>query len=100
MENISEKGKIAVYRFLRLVFGVTGSPFLLGATIKSHVTKYIIAQIAVVALKKLLRDMYVDDVATSFHTMGKGLEFYFLNQENVWKKMILDCGSEILITKN
>ena len=77
MENISEKDKIVVYRFLRGVFGVTSSPFLLGATIKSHVTKYIVAQIAVVALKKLLQDMYVDDVATSFRTMGEDLEFYF-----------------------
>ena len=77
VENISEKGKIVVYRFLRVVFGVTSSPFLLGATIKSHVTKYIVAQIAVVALKKLLQDMYDDDLATSFCTMEEGLEFYF-----------------------
>ena len=77
VENISEKGKIVVYRFLRMVFGVTSSPFLLGATIKSHVTKYIVAQIAVVALKKLLQDMYDDDLATSFCTMEEGLEFYF-----------------------
>ena len=46
------------------------------ATIKSHVTKYIIAQIAVVPLKRLLRDMHVD-VATDFHTMNECLEFYF-----------------------
>ena len=42
VENISEKDKIVVCRFLRGVFGVTSSPFLLGATIKSHVTKYIV----------------------------------------------------------
>ena len=77
MENISEKDKIVVYRFLRVVFGVTSSPFLLGATIKSHVTKYIVTQTVVVALKKFLRDMYVDDVSTSFSTMEEGLEFYF-----------------------
>ena len=65
VENISEKGKIVVYRFLRVVFGATSSPFLLEATIKSHVT-------AVVALKKVLRDMNVDDVATSFCTMEQG----------------------------
>ena len=60
-----------------MVFGVTSSSFLLGATIESHVTKYIVAQIALVSLKKLLRDMYVDDVATSFRTVEEGLEFYF-----------------------
>ena len=76
VENISEKDKIVVCRFLRVVFWVTSSPFLLGATIKSHETKYIV-QIAVVALKKLLRDMYVDNVATCFRTVEEGLEFYF-----------------------
>ena len=33
-------------------------------------------QIVVVALKKLLRDVYGDDVATCFYTMKEGLEFY------------------------
>ena len=54
VENISEKDKMDVYRFLRVVFGVTSSLFLLGATIKSQVTKYIVAQFAVVALKKII----------------------------------------------
>ena len=60
VENISEKDRIVLYKFVRVVFGVTSSPFLLGASIKSHVTKYIVAQIVVVALKKLSQDMYVD----------------------------------------
>ena len=54
VENILEKDKMVVYRFLRVVFGVTSSLFLLGATIKSQVTKYIVAQFAVVALKKII----------------------------------------------
>ena len=69
--------------------GVTSSPFLLGAAIKSHVTKYIATQIAVVGLKKLLRDMYVDDVATCFRTMEEGLEFYFES-----KKCLKEGGFE------
>ena len=77
MENISEKDKIVVYRFLRVVFGVTSSPFLLGAAIKSLITKYIVAQIEAVALKKLLRDMHADDAATGFCAMREGLKFYF-----------------------
>ena len=77
MENISEKEKIVVYRLFRVGFRVTSSPFLLGAMIKSHVTEYIFTQLAVVASKKILQDMYVDDVATIFRTMKEGLEFYF-----------------------
>ena len=90
VENISEKDKVVVYRFLRVAFGVTSSPLILAAKIKSHVTKYIIAQIALVALKKLLRDMYVDDVATSFRTMEEGLEFYFES-----KKCLKEDGFEL-----
>ena len=46
------------------------------------VTKYVVAQIAVVALKKLLRDMYVDYITTSFCTMEEGLSLY-TNQNTV-----------------
>ena len=102
-ENISEKDKIVVYRFLRVVFGVTSSPFLLGAMIKSHVSKYIVAQIAVVALKKSLRDMCVDDVATSFCTMEEGLEFYFESkkrlQEGVFELRKWNSNNKELIDK-
>ena len=43
-----------------------------------------------VALKKLLQDMYVDDVATSFCTMEEGLEFYFKS-----KKYLKEGGFEL-----
>ena len=39
VENISENDKIGVYKFLGVIFGVTISPFLLAATVKSHVKK-------------------------------------------------------------
>ena len=74
--KIFQKRQNSCIQILKSGIWVTSSPFLLEATIKSHVTKYIIAQIAVVQLKTLLRDMYVD-VATGFCTMNKGLEFYF-----------------------
>ena len=104
MEYISEKDKIIVYRFFRVVFGVPSCLFLLGKTIKSHVTKYIVAQIAVVALKTLLRDMYVDDVATTnFRTMEEDLEFYFESKkclkEDGFKLRKWNCNNKELMDK-
>ena len=43
-----------------------------------------------VALKKVLRDMYVDDVATSFRNLEGGLEFYFES-----KKCLKEGGFEL-----
>ena len=43
-----------------------------------------------VHLKKLLQDMYVDDVATSFRTMEEGLELYFES-----KKCLKECRFEL-----
>ena len=63
-----------------MVFGVTSSPFLLGATIKSHVTKYIVAQISVVSTGTprridvdstwILRRYVEDQISTNFHVVS------------------------------
>ena len=43
--------------------------------------------------------MYVDDVATSFHTTEEGLEFYFESKKCL-KEVLLNCGIGMLIIKN
>ena len=50
------------YRFTRVVFGVSSSPFLLNATILHHLEKYESAHPDLI--KKLLRSLYVDDLAS------------------------------------
>ncbi len=53
--------KVVIYQHQRVVFGITSSPFLLGASIKYHlgnITDKIIAQ-------KLERSFYVDNLVTS-----------------------------------
>ena len=54
--------EIVVMRFTRVTFGVTASPFLLNATVKHHIEQYKSNQ--PLAVNKLLRSIYVDDVVS------------------------------------
>ena len=54
--------KIVIYTFLRVVFGLTSSPFLSNATIRHHLSKYI--QFERNFVEKLLEDFYVDDTTS------------------------------------
>ena len=72
-ESLTDEN-IVVYRFLRVVFGLTSSPFLLNATIRHHVTKSISHDPEFV--KKLLEDLYVDDTTSGTETLSEGKEFY------------------------
>ena len=60
----SENPEITVYRFLRVVFGLICSPFLLNATVKHHASKYSTKWKYFV--EKILRDLYVDDSTSGF----------------------------------
>ena len=50
--------KIVTYRFLRLVFGLTSSPFILNATVRHHLNKF--SENESEFVKKFLEDLYVD----------------------------------------
>ena len=39
------------------------------------------ARLVVELLKKLLRDLYVDDSTTSFNSFNQGVEFYAMTKE-------------------
>lgn len=51
------EGGVRHMRFTRVVFGNTSSPFLLNATIKTHLSKYSECEV----IQDLQRDMYVDN---------------------------------------
>ena len=55
--------KIVIYRFLRVVFGLTSSPFLLNATIRHPLSKYI--QFERNFVEKFLEDLIYVDHLTS-----------------------------------
>ena len=75
-ENIDSESdaKLIVYRFLRVVFGVTSSPFLLNGTIRHHLSKYLPFDREF--MEKLMEDLYVDDVTSGTKTFEEGKEFY------------------------
>ena len=72
--NSESDAKLIVYRFLRVVFGVKSSPFLLNGTIRHHLSKYLSCDQQFV--EKLLEDLYVDDVTLGTKTIKQGKEFY------------------------
>ena len=53
---------IKVLRFARVVFGVSSSPFLLNATIKHHMNRYM--EVDQQFVEKFERSIYVDDVTS------------------------------------
>ena len=61
---------LIVYRFLKVVFGVTTSPFLLNGTIRHHLPKYLSCDQRFV--ERLLEDLHVDDVTSGTKTIEQG----------------------------
>ena len=68
--NLESDVKLIVYRFLKGVFGVTRSLFLLTGTIRHHLSKYLFCNQQFV--EKLLEDLYIDDVISGTKTIKQG----------------------------
>ncbi|XP_053380514.1 uncharacterized protein LOC128548907 [Mercenaria mercenaria] len=68
-ENVQE------YRFCRVPFGVISSPFLLGATIESHLESYNNS-----IANKIKDDIYVDNVITGTDTWQEALDLYSVSK--------------------
>ena len=65
---------LKLYRFTRVVFGVSSSPFLLNATIRFHLERYLETNEGLV--RQLLRSTYVDDIVSGGHTEDEVFELY------------------------
>ncbi|XP_065658842.1 uncharacterized protein LOC136083375 [Hydra vulgaris] len=88
-ERISDKeDKLIIYRFLRAVFGLTSSPFLLNATLKHYLNKYL--KNDKIFIERLIDDLYVDDIASGCETVLDGKMFY-----KKFKSIFLDAGFEL-----
>ena len=78
------ENSLKVYRFARVLFGLTCSPFLLNGTVKVHVEKFVNHDTRAV-LEKFLRDSYVDDAATSFNSFADASKIHRITSSVVSK---------------
>ena len=77
----SAEPKIVEYRFARVVFGVTSSPFLLNATLLKHITSYEREDPEFV--NWMLRSLYVDDLSLSLEDVDKAFELYLKSRKRM-----------------
>jgi hypothetical protein len=66
--------EVRVFRFTRVVFGVSSSPFLLNATISHHLNKHSTSQPRLVS--SLSRATYVDDIVTGAEDEDSAYKLY------------------------
>ena len=73
--DIFDEDSLKVYRFGRVLFGLTCSPFLLNGIVNVHVEKHVNHETRAV-LNKFLRDLYIDDTATCFSSIADASKFH------------------------
>ena len=65
---------IVTFRFTRVMFGVSSSPFLLNATIRHHMDRY--SKVHPQFVETFLRSIYVDDVSYGTDDADSAYELY------------------------
>ena len=88
MSILNNSNVVKTLRIACVMFGLTCSPFLLNTTIRAHAEKFFFWKIQKNYL--FLRDLYVDDTATSFNDLTKAGEFYHLT-----KSILISGGSNL-----
>ena len=66
--------ELRVFRFTSVVFGVSSSPFLLNATIRFHLERYLESDASTVQM--LLQSTYVDDNITGAESEEAAFDLY------------------------
>ena len=73
----SDDPNIIVYWLTRVIFGLILNPFLLNRALKLHFTKLLFKDLYDSFVnEKLLRDLYVDDLVSSFNDENVVCKFY------------------------
>ena len=76
---------ITAYRFTRVVFGVSSSPFLLNGTVRHHLEQNIECNDDLV--RKLIRSAYVDNILSGTETEEEAFNLY-RESENISRRRI------------
>ena len=71
---MADDESIEIFRINRVVFGINCIPFLLNATIRHHVEKYVLEYNNL--SKQYIRDLNVDDFASGVDTFEEGVKLY------------------------
>ena len=78
-DDIDERNSLpAVYRFRRIVFGVTSSPFILNATLNHHLENH--EQSDSEITKKLVNSVYADDINREGYSESKVARMYHVSK--------------------
>ena len=76
-ENVfAQNPTVKILRFVRVVFGLISSPFILNRTVRIHLQKYLRDEHIKEVIQKLIGDLNVDDVTSSFNNQTEGQKFY------------------------
>ena len=84
--RLDDSSDVQHYRFRRVPFGLCCSPFLLNATIRTHLQK----DGSATALKAL-RDLYVDDLVSGVDTVEEA-ERYVRSSQSIFQKAGMNLG--------
>ena len=84
----NNKNDIDCYKFLRLPFGLTSSPFILNVVIDHHIKKYMSKFPEVVAA--INSNLYVDDLVHSVNSKAEAIKFH-----NVSSEIFKDASMEL-----